>query len=321
MLDVYRFLLSGRWIGLLALALVVAVSCVLLGTWQWQRREARLERNAQVVDNYDRDPVALSTALPDPARFPAGGTWTPVLVDGEYVTEATTLVRNRNRDGRPGYQVLVPLRSEDGRVLVVDRGFVTIGETGERPDEVPAPPDGEVAVVSRLRVPEPTEDRAAPPGQTLRINPEALADQLAAASGGAFTAADVVTGAYGDLAAEEPAPATRPQPEPRPALDEGPHLSYAMQWVVFAIGALAGFVVLARRTAQDEADDVAAQGDLPDGAEGDRPPPRPVPRPARRQVRTSPRARRPTAEDEEDALLDAAEERARDGSPSGRPGA
>lgn len=312
-LVVYRFLLSGRWLGLLALALVVAVACVLLGSWQWHRREARLERNAQVVQNYDRDPVALGAALPDRARFPVGGTWTPVVVDGEYVTHATTLVRNRNRDGRPGYQVLVPLRSVDGEVLVVDRGFVTIGETGERPDEVPAPPSGEVAVVSRLRVPEPTDDRDAPPGQTLRINPAALAVELAEASGGRFSASDVVTGAYGDLAAEEPAPATRPQPEPRPALDEGPHLSYAMQWVVFAIGALVGFVVLARRTAQDDADDRAEQSVRIDGHAGVPPrqtPPRPQPS----------RPRRPSAEDEEDALLDAAEERDRNSSASGPAG-
>ena len=255
MLDVYRFLFSGRWLGLLALALVVAVACVLLGSWQWHRREERLARNAEVVQNYDRDPVALEQALPDPSRFPPGGTWTPVLLEGEYVADATVLVRNRTRDGRPGYQVLVPLRTDDGPVLVVDRGFVTIGETGERPDDVPAAPQGEVSVVARLREPEPADGRGAPAGQAQRINPAALSAAMAGASGDRFAAADVVTGAYGDLAAEDPAPATAPLREPRPALDEGPHLSYALQWVVFAIGALVGFVVLARRTAQDDADD------------------------------------------------------------------
>ena len=255
MLDVYRFLLSGRWLGLFVLALVVAVACVLLGSWQWHRREDRLARNAEVVENYDRDAVGLEDALPDPTRFPSGATWTPVLLEGEYVADATVLVRNRTRDGRPGYQVLVPLRSDDGAVLVVDRGFVTIGETGERPDDVPAAPEGEVTVVARLREPEPADGRGAPAGQAQRINPAALASALADASGGRFAAADVVTGAYGDVAAEDPAPATAPLREPRPALDEGPHLSYALQWVVFAIGALVGFVVLARRTAFDDADD------------------------------------------------------------------
>lgn len=277
----YRFLLSGRWLGLLALAVAVAVACVVLGSWQWSRREQRLARNAEVVANYDRDPVPLAQAVPDPERFPAGGTWTPVEVRGEYLVDETVLVRNRNRDGVPGYHVLVPLRGEDDVVLLVDRGFVTIGETGERPDEVPAPPSGVVDVVSRLRQPEPPTDRPAPQGQTLRITPATLLPEAVDDPD-----AVLVTGAYGDVASETPAPATSPLREPRPALDEGPHLSYALQWVVFALGALVGFVLLARRTAEDEAADAAGGVSAP-------PPP--------------PRRRRPTAEEEEDALLDAAE--------------
>ncbi|HEX5950122.1 MAG TPA: hypothetical protein VFZ96_03895, partial [Actinomycetota bacterium] len=41
---------------------------------------------------------------------------------------------------------------------------------------------------------------------------------------------------------------------PRPELDEGPHLSYAVQWFIFATIALVGFVVLARREARDRDD-------------------------------------------------------------------
>lgn len=318
MLVVYRFLLSGRWLGLLALAVAVAAACVLLGTWQWHRREQRLARNAEVVQNYDRDPVSLSAALPDPARFPDGGTWTPVLVDGEYVPEATVLVRNRTRDGRPGYEVLVPLRADDGAVLVVDRGFVPTGQTGERPDDVPAPPQGEVAVVARLRAPEPTDSRDAPAGQTQRINPAALAPALADASDGRFEAADVVTGAYAAVASEDPASSTAPLREPRPPLDEGPHLSYALQWVVFAIGALVGFVVLARRTAEDDAEDAARAADHGPSPTGQGPAGSPSnAHGARRTPRA--RTRRTSAEDEEDALLDAAERQAAGVPDGGRP--
>jgi hypothetical protein len=103
---------------------------------------------------------------------------------------------------------------------------------------------------------------------------------MAARSHGAFAAPDVLTVGYLQLAAEQPAAAANPVPFARPQIDEGPHLSYSVQWVIFGIGAIAGVFVLARRTAEDLADPGAA-----------------------REAR--PRRRRD--EDEEDALLDAAE--------------
>lgn len=278
----YRFLLTRRWLGLLALVVVMAVACVLLGSWQLDRRDQRLERNAQVVDNYDLAPAPLDSVLVD-GDLPAERTWTPVALEGEYVEEATVLVRNRPLDGRPGYEVLVPLRTDAGTTLVVNRGWVPTGRSGQEPDAVPAPPSGPVEVVARLRPAEPRSDRDAPSGQSLTITP------------GTFTGSDVVAGAYGALASESPAPGELLEAAPRPALDEGPHLSYAMQWVVFALMGLAGFVVLARRTAEWDAEDAVARGGVPRPTASRRPDPTTVSR------------RRPTAEDEEDALVDAAE--------------
>jgi len=271
---VYRFLLSRRWLGGLALAVVVALGCVLLGMWQWDRREQQLERNALVTGNYDRPSAALTALLPEaPADLPDGTEWTPVELSGRYLPEASLLLRNRPLDGRPGYHSLVPFEADGGAVLLVDRGWLPIGATGAGPDDVPAPPDGEVRAVVRLRPAEPVATRDAPGGQVYRIDP-----RQAAASLPGPAADGLRTGAYGVLASEQPSAASAPLPLPRPPHDEGPHLSYSLQWFVFALGALVAFVVLVRRTAGDD----------------DR---RPAVRPRRR----------PSAEDEEDALLDAAE--------------
>lgn len=279
MTDVYRFVFSRRWLGFFALCVLVALGCGLLSLWQWHRREARLAANALVVTNYDRPPATLAEALPGDGELPAERTWTPVQVAGRYIPSATTLVRNRPRDGVAGHLVLVPLLTEDGRVLVVDRGWVPLGSSGSVPEVIPAPPPGQVRVTARLRPPEAAGLQRTPPeGQTYRKRPADLAADLAARSGGRFSAGQVVAGTYGQLAAEDPAPE---QPLPvlaRPTLDEGPHLAYSMQWVAFGAMALIGFVVVVRRT--------AAHDDL------DEPPPR--------------RARaRPTDEEVEDALLDA----------------
>ena len=272
----YRFLLSRRWLGGLALAVVVAIGCALLGLWQWDRRQQQVERNALVTGNYDRTPAPLTALLPAPAAdLPAGSEWTPVALSGRYLPDASLLLRNRPLDGRPGYHSLVPFETDDGAVLLVDRGWLPIGATGAGPDDVPAPPDGDVRAVVRLRPAEREATRDAPAGQVHTIDPSRAAALLPGSLAGGLR-----TGAYGVLGSEQPAAAATPLTLPRPAIDEGPHLSYSLQWFVFALGALVAFVVLVRRTAGD--------------AEG-RPP---AVRPGRR---------RPSAEDEEDALLDAAE--------------
>jgi cytochrome oxidase assembly protein ShyY1 len=275
---VYRFLLSRRWAGLFALALVVAICCGLLARWQWHRREQRLAYNAPIIANYDRDAVDAQAVLGD-GRLDPDELWTPVQLQGHYVADATTLVRNRPQLGQAAYEVLVPFVTGHG-VVIVDRGWLPTGRNAERPDEIPAPPTGQITLTARVLGPESADERQAPLGEAYRISPADLAPAMAARSHGAFAAPDVLTVGYLQLAAEQPAAAANPVPFARPQIDEGPHLSYSVQWVIFGIGAIAGVFVLARRTAEDLADPGAA-----------------------REAR--PRRRRD--EDEEDALLDAAE--------------
>lgn len=254
----YRFLVSRRWLSGLAFALAAALVCVLLGVWQWHRREARLARNAVVIANYDRAPQPLAQVL-DPQVLPASQEWAPVRLQGRYLADATILVRNRPLDGAPGYRVLVPFQLDPdvgidssagaGQVLLVDRGWLPIGATGQGPDTVPMPPRGDVDVVARLRPPEPTDQRGAPQGQTQRITPAALAEDVAARADVAPGA--LITSAYAMMASESPAVSTTPRALPRPEIDEGPHLSYALQWVVFAVFFVGGWVMLARRQAAD----------------------------------------------------------------------
>ncbi|GAB2673752.1 SURF1 family cytochrome oxidase biogenesis protein [Thalassiella azotivora] len=283
----YRFLLSWRWLGALLLALAVAAGCVALGSWQWDRREQRLERNALVTGNYDREPVPLDAALSPAGDLPEGTEWTPVALTGRYLAEDGVLLRNRPLDGRPGYHQLVPLRTRDGAVVLVDRGWLPTGQTGERPEAVPAPPTGEVRLVARMRPAEPDSGRGAPAGQVQSITPSLV--QLAGAE-----RQDLLTSAYAVLGSEEPRPGDAPRLLPRPQVEEGPHLSYALQWFVFALGALGGFVVVVRRSAHDEQGQPAG----PPGRAG----------PAAAAAPAGPgraRRRRPSDEDEEDALVDA----------------
>lgn len=216
-----------RWGGYLALVIVFAIACGLLSWWQWARRAEAVAEIDRVAANYDAAPVPVTDALPGLDSWAGADEWLPVALTGRYLPDEQLLVRNRPYNGASGFDVLVPFQLDDGRIFVVDRGWVPVGSSIEAPDAVPAPPDGDVTVVARLKPGEPTlPGRTAPEGQLATIHLPSVADLV----GG-----DTYTGAYGLLASEDPAPATRPAPALKPAADEGPHLSYALQWIAFGV--------------------------------------------------------------------------------------
>jgi cytochrome oxidase assembly protein ShyY1 len=231
-------LLSERaWLGALLGVIVLSVVFVFLGRWQYHRHEARTERNDLVTANYNAAPITLSDLLPtvrqDPtAPLPKKLEWRPARATGEYLTDRTVLLRNRPQNDQNGYHILVPFRTTDGPILMIDRGWVPAGSTSAaEPDRIPAPPSGTVTVVSRLRPAEAPTDRRAPAGQANRIAVRQLATALGPAD------ARQVVGAYGLLLSEEPAPAEAPQRSEKPDPGLGINLAYAVQWVAFAIAA------------------------------------------------------------------------------------
>lgn len=235
----WSFLLSRRWAGYLALTIVFALVSSGLGVWQLARRAEALAEVAKIDANYDSSPVPLAEALPRLDAFDESQKWLPVAFSGTYLTEDELLVRNRPRNVNPGFEVLTPLRLDDGTVFVVNRGWLPNGQAQDAPDLVPAAPSGRVTVVARLKAGEPTlPGRTASGNQIATINLVDIAGRLDT---------PVYTGAYGLLASEDPPAAQRPAAADRPIRDEGPHLSYALQWFVFALLAFIGLGWAARQ--------------------------------------------------------------------------
>ncbi len=279
----WAFALSKRWVGYLALVIVFAIACSALGMWQFARRAQAQAEIARIDANYDADPVPIDDALPELGSFDTSQRWLPVALEGSYIPDAELLVRGRPLSGQPGFEVLTPFLLDDGSVFVVDRGWIPTGEDQDAPDSVPTPPEGRVTVSARLKAGEPTiAGRESIPGsgQIATIHLAEVADLLAA-DGYEST----YTGAYGLVASESPAGRDAPIPSSRPERDEGPHLSYALQWFVFAI---LGFVGLGWALRQEYR---AVNSDDPEEQE----------RAAERERRRA--AKAPTDSETEDAIL------------------
>lgn len=272
----WRFLLSRRWVSYFVLMVIFAIACGFLSHWQFDRRDERVDENHKVAVNYDAEPVPIAEALPTRDAYSDAQEWLPVELTGEYLLEEQVLARARPKDGMPGFEILTPFRTNTGEIFIVNRGWIPTGAAQDDPDHIPAAPEGELTVTVRLKPGEPEiPGRSAPAGQIATINLPTLNEWL----GG-----NVYTGAYGLLRSESVAAETGAlTPKPQPT--EGNHLSYAVQWIIFAVIALVGLVYGIREEFRER-------------NESD---PRVIA--ARKRERERKQRRGPTDADEEDALI------------------
>ena len=234
----YGFLFGPRWIAFHLLVIAAIVAMINLGFWQLRRLDERRDFNEQVSSRIDLpaeplDDVIGATTDPDALE------WRSVEASGTYLADEQFVVVNRSQGGRAGDLVVTPLALDDGRILLVERGFVPLDA-----DNAPAP-SGDVEIVGRLR---PSQERrrgqlSDPAEGDLTEVQRVDIDRLAAQLPG------TVVPMYVELVESTPAE-TGPFPEPIevPELDEGPHLSYAVQWFIFAVCVAVGWVLAVRHS-------------------------------------------------------------------------
>lgn len=231
-----------RWVGWLILATIFAVACVFLSNWQLDRRDQAIARINLVLANYDQEPIALADLAAD-KKFRPQDEWRPVKISGSYLPDASFLVRNRPYSGSPGFIQLAAFEAVDGSIYAIDRGWLPTGSSQDSPDLIPALPAGQIELIGRIRPTEPTLDRNAPLGQLPTINSLEMAKQLNSANG-------VVESFYLRMFQESVKSDSYPAQMAKPALDEGNHLSYAIQWIVFGLMAFAALVWAVRQERQ-----------------------------------------------------------------------
>lgn len=293
----YRFLFSRQWLGYLALAAFFAAVCAGLGIWQLDRRAEVVQNITRINTNYSATPMSFEAAKPLFSQFDKAKEWTQVSLTGSYDLSGQRVVRNRPFNGQPGYEVAVPFRLLSGESVIIDRGWLPIGDQeAGRPDSVPAPATGTVTVVGRLKPGEPQVARGAPEGQIASIYLPGYAQQLNY---------PLLTGAYLQMASESPAAAQNPVGFVMPSIDEGPNLSYAMQWCAFGVLFFVGYGYVARQ--QSRLNRLEAEGRLQEEEEslGRSSAFQPSLQSTLRAAKKNQSRRRPSAEEEEDSILDA----------------
>jgi len=232
----FGFLLSRRWI-LFALAVaLLAAGAWWLGQWQFDRLEDRRADNEVVRANENQPPAPVADVLGPGTPVREQDEWRVVSATGEYAVEDTIIVRYRTREGIAGVDVVVPLVTASGASLLVDRGWLRTENAGTAdPDDVPAPPAGEVTVTGYVRADGSGDSTAVTERSTRAVSSERIGEALDRE----------VYGGFVELRSESPEPATALEPVELPELDEGPHFFYGLQWWFFGVLAMFGFGYLA----------------------------------------------------------------------------
>ncbi len=139
-----------RYAPTIATVLVVAL-CVSAGNWQRSRMAAKQALRAQ-HDAAVAAPPLRSDELPRGTVDWAALRYRSVELEGEFDAARRILLDNRVQAGQVGYEVLVPLRLADGRIVIVDRGWVAQGRTRADVPDVPVP-QGTRRVHGRIELP------------------------------------------------------------------------------------------------------------------------------------------------------------------------
>ncbi|MFE7134755.1 SURF1 family protein [Streptomyces sp. NPDC057638] len=244
----YRFLLSRQWVFLTLLGLVLIPTMIELGFWQYHRHERRVEQNELIARNLEAKPVPVTELTSPGHKVPRADYWRHVTATGVFDTEGEVVVRRRtNADDRVGVHVLTPLVLGDGRVLMVNRGWIEAAPSQRAYPVVPPAPQGTVTITGRLKADETTKgsgikDLAGlPPRQVMLINSAQQSALLGRTVLGGY--AELITPAPGDGGTEL---------IPEPDHDSiGAHMAYAVQWWLFVAGVPVGWVILVRREVRD----------------------------------------------------------------------
>ena len=177
--------------------------------------------------------------------------WTTVTATGTFDPSQQVLIRNRSYQGQPGYHVVTPLEQADGTALLVNRGWVPLeGDDGEL--DVPPPPAGDVTVTGHVRPSQrkgrffsPTDPADGTLDQLYRVDVPRVAQQVPYPLLPVYVELISLDPPAGEASGAGSTVAS-PVPIPPPEQDDGPHLSYAGQWVLFAACAVAGWVIVVR---------------------------------------------------------------------------
>lgn len=218
------------WAGFLFVLMLALL--LTLGTWQVRRGQAKDAIIAERSAAGKMAPIEFDAAL---AGAESGRL---VKARGEYLAGRQLLLDNQVWKSRPGYRVWTPLQLDDGRLVIVDRGWVPLGKDRSNPPN-PAATNGTVEITGFWRdwpkpgltfAPKPCDEEGWPRAVLFPAYPQVACNYDLPVLDGLFLLSEEAEGGF-----------------PRDWQDVGlpplRHYGYALQWYALALALCVIFIV------------------------------------------------------------------------------
>ncbi len=229
------------WPTLISLPMIVVM--LGLGSWQLQR----MAWKEGLIDRLESRMMAPAIPAPGAGADIEEFEFRRVTATGEWLHQFEMPLIGRPEKGTVGYHVVTPLRTAEGRVLLVNRGWIPDGrkDAARRPESQPTGTVTVEGIVRRAGLRNSfTPDNEPGRGMWFYVDVPQMA---------AFAKAEGVPNYYIDELRRETGPQLPIGADPMIGL-RNEHLQYAITWFAMAFGLIVVYVMWHRRTEREDRD-------------------------------------------------------------------
>jgi len=224
----FKNLIKPRWIALTLFLLILIYLFIRLSNWQFDRYDQRVLRNESTN-------VALSLApkkIDSVSQMSDLKQWEKIELTGSYLSDQSKLVRKQYLENNLGFWVITPFKIQNGENILVNRGWIPIRSSASSNQSIPLAPVGTVNLEGYLQ---PFNESITQP-KDLPLNQVNTIDYK-------YFESEIANNFYVQVAKSSPMD-NQVAIIPLPELSNGPHFSYAIQWILFALLLPIGWYVL-----------------------------------------------------------------------------
>jgi len=224
----FKNLTKPRWIALTAFLLIMVYLFIRLSDWQFDRYNQRIQINELTTTALSSAPLEIT----DLSQISELNDWQKVSLRGEFINSDAKLLRRQYLERNLGFWVITPMKLDSSQVILVNRGWIPIADSSTSQQKIPPIPEGTSSIIGYVQS---ISDSKSEPAD-LPIN------QINYLNSNNFESEPLST-KYLQLSTIEPTD-NQVAIIPLPELTNGPHFSYAIQWILFALMLPIGWYIL-----------------------------------------------------------------------------